>query len=107
MPSPPVNVVVELKCAWNDGVLLDMERQLYDRYLNNSDMHFGIYAVAYFSCDAWNWENDERISRGENGTTITGLKSMLSAQAVSLTSSQKAIDSVVIDARLNLIANDH
>ncbi len=106
-PASPVSVVVELKCAWNEGVLLDMERQLYDRYLKNSDMHFGIYAVAYFWCDAWNWENDHRISKGENRTAIIDLKSKLSAQAVSLTSSQKSVESMVIDARLNFSSNDH
>lgn len=101
-PASPVSVVVELKCAWNDGVLLDMERQLYDRYLKNTNMHFGIYAVAYFWCDAWNWENDGRKSKGENRNTILDLKSGLSSQARALTSSQKLVEAVVIDARLSL-----
>jgi len=100
--APPVSVVVELKCAWNEGVLLDMERQLYDRYLKNSDMHFGIYAVAHFWCDAWNWENDGRKSKSENRTAIPDLTKTLSAQAVALTSSQKLVESMVIDARLSL-----
>ena len=101
-PVAPESVVVEVKCAWNDGVLLDMERQLYDRYLKHGDMHFGIYAVAYFWCDAWNWENDGRKTKGENRTAIPDLGKNLSAQATSLTSSQKLVESMVIDARLNL-----
>jgi hypothetical protein len=101
-PAPPVSVVIEVKCAWNEGVLLDMERQLFDRYLKNSEMHFGIYAVAYFWCDVWNWENDDRKSKSENRTAISDLKKSLSDQAAALTSSQKLVESMVIDARLIL-----
>jgi hypothetical protein len=95
-----VSVVVEVKCAWNEGVLLDMARQLYERYLKNSEMHFGIYVVAYFYCDAWNWQRDARKSAGESRTAIDVLQRSLSAQAASLTSSQKLVESLVIDARL-------
>ena len=99
-PGFPVSVVVEVKCAWNEGVLLDMARQLYERYLKNSEMHFGIYAVAYFYCDAWNWQRDARKSAGESRTAIDVLRESLSTQAASLTSSQKLVESLVIDARL-------
>jgi hypothetical protein len=99
-PGLPVSVVVEVKCAWNKGVLLDMARQLYERYLKNSEMHFGIYAVAYFYCDAWNWQPDARKSAGESRTTIDVLRENLSTRAASLTSSQKLVESLVIDARL-------
>jgi hypothetical protein len=99
-PGFPVSVVVEVKCAWNEGVLLDMARQLYERYLKNSEMHFGIYVVAYFYCDAWNWQRDARKSAGESRTAIDVLQRSLSAQAASLTSSQKLVESLVIDARL-------
>jgi hypothetical protein len=54
-----------------------------------------------------NWENDHRISKGENGTAIIDLKNKLSAQAISLTSSQKSVESMVVDARLNFTSNDH
>ena len=101
-PAPPVTVVVEVKCAWNEGVLLDVERQLYERYLKNSEMHFGIYAVAYFTCNAWNWENDARKAGGESRALIADLRKSLSTQAASLTSQQKLVESIVIDARLSL-----
>ena len=99
-PGSPVSVVVEVKCAWNEGVLLNMARQLYERYLKNSEMHFGIYAVAYFYCDAWNRQPDARKSTGESRATIDVLREKLSTQAASLTSSQKLVESLVIDARL-------
>lgn len=101
-PASPVSVVIEVKCAWNDGVMLDMQRQLYERYLKSKEMHFGIYAVAYFWCDAWNWERDKRTTKGENRTPIPDLRKRLSAQAAALTNSQKLVESIIIDARLGL-----
>lgn len=101
-PGPPVSAVIEVKCAWNDGVLLDMKRQLYDRYIKNREMHFGVYAVAYYACDAWNWKNDARKAAGESRTAIADLRRSLSDQAASLTNSQKLVESIVIDARLSL-----
>jgi hypothetical protein len=98
----PVTVVVEVKCAWNPGVLLDMERQLYGRYLNNSELHFGIYAVAYFTCDAWNSAGDDRKTTGESPSSVAALRDALLTQATSLSGSQKLVESVIIDARLSL-----
>lgn len=100
-PDPKVSVVVEVKCAWNQGVMADMERQLFSRYLKNSEMHFGIYAVAYFTCKAWNWETDARKTDGESGTEIGTLRTKLSIQAASLSSVRKRVESIVIDARLS------
>ncbi len=99
-PDPKVSVVVEVKCAWNPGVTGDMERQLFDRYLKNSELRFGIYAVAYFTCKAWNWDQDARKAAGESGTEIGTLRTRLSNQAASLSHVQKRVDSIVIDARL-------
>lgn len=101
-PASPITLVIEVKCAWNDGVLLDMERQLYKRYLENSELHFGIYVVAYFTCDAWNRMGDARKIQGESRSPIDTLRSTLLAQADRLSSSQKLIRSVVIDARLTV-----
>ena len=44
-----VQVVIEVKGSWNDGLMLDMERQLRDRYLRNSNSrHWSFYVTAYF-----------------------------------------------------------
>jgi DNA methylase len=95
------SVVVEVKCAWNKGVLIDMECQLYGRYLKNSEMHFGIYVVAYFTCDAWNWENDSRRISAESSRSIDSLGANLTAQAKTLSGLQKLIQPMVLDARIN------
>ncbi len=99
-PDKPLTVVVEVKCAWNRGVLEDMERQLYARYLGNSELDFGIYVVAYFTCGSWNRKGDARRSDGASKMAIEDLRARLFSQAQKLSSSEKRIDSLIIDARL-------
>ena len=99
-PGKPVTVVVEVKCAWNPGVLEDMERQLYSRYLGNNELDFGIYVVAYFSCAGWNRPDDARRSSGASGMNIDDIGARLRSQAQTLSSTEKRLEAVVIDARL-------
>jgi hypothetical protein len=96
----PVAVVVEVKCAWNDGVLHDMDRQLYGRYLASNEFAFGIYVVAYFTCEAWNRPDDWRRGRAASGMDIGELDAKLQAQARRLSSCEKRIDALVLDARI-------
>jgi hypothetical protein len=97
-PGKSFTVVVEVKCAWNNGVLEDMEKQLYGRYLANSEYDFGIYVVAYFTCNAWNRPNDARKISGASTMKIDELKTKLCAQAKTLSSSEKRVEVLVINA---------
>jgi len=99
-PGKPVTVIVEVKCAWNLGVHEDMEQQLHLRYLSNDECDFGIYAVAYFTCGAWNRTGDNRHTSGASTVDIDELRAQLHNQAQKLSSSEKRIDSLVIDARI-------
>jgi hypothetical protein len=99
-PGKPVTVVVEVKCAWNQGVHEDMDRQLHARYLSNDTCDFGIYLVAYFTCAAWNRKGDDRVKSGASKMNVGDLRTQLAAQAKGLSTSEKRIDSIVIDARI-------
>lgn len=94
-------VVVEVKCAWNQGVLEDMEAQLHDRYLATREFDFGIYIVAYFECDAWNRPNDPRRQRAGRWASIGHLRAELDQQALRLSSAEKRIEAIVLDARIS------
>jgi len=96
----PVSVVVEVKCAWNNGVFEDMERQLYARYLRNNEYDFGIYVVGYFTCDLWNRTKDGRKLSGASRMGIGEMRGQLERQAKILSSTDKSITSIVIDARI-------
>ncbi len=39
----PIGVVIEVKGSWNDGLMRDMEGQLRDRYMKNSEYRAGLY----------------------------------------------------------------
>ncbi len=93
----PVSVVVEVKCAWNAGLLDDMEGQLYARYLQR-DYDFGIYVVAQFACAVWNKEPDWRKGASGTLTPISELQQRLDRQATSLSSQEKNLSAIVIDA---------
>jgi len=101
-PSDPVQVVVEVKGAWNSGVPKDMEQQLFDRYMKNQDLNFGIFVVAHFGSD-WNWfEPDQRRNSGKSRTSLGDLSKLLDSEAKRLSTEQKNISAFVIDARLDL-----
>lgn len=78
-----------------------MQGQLYARYLANDEYSFGIYAVAYFHCDAWNRKDDTRKTSGASRMPIADLVVQLRTQAQALSSSEKHIEAIVIDARIN------
>jgi hypothetical protein len=100
-PAERVSVVVEVKCAWNADVFVDMEQQLFDRYLKNTEMHFGVYLVAYFSCPAWRWPTeDHRKSSGASSKPIEEVRQNLSTQAAALSTETKRVSAFVLDARL-------
>jgi hypothetical protein len=96
----PVSVVVEVKGAWNDGVLTDMDAQLCKRYLQGDQHNFGIYVVGYFTCQAWNRLEDGRRKSGASNMDILVLEARLREQAKSLSSQQRRVEAVVLDARL-------
>jgi hypothetical protein len=79
-----------------------MDRQLYSRYLATSEFEFGIYIVAYFTCEAWNRTKDSRKRSSASTLDIRDLEAKLHAQAKLLSSCEKRVDALVIDARLGI-----
>ncbi len=98
--AKPVSVVIEVKCAWNQGIYKDMEAQLFDRYLGNQGQNFGIYAVAYFTCDTWNRTSDHRKTSNGSKDDIETLRAKLREQATKLSIGDKSVASFVIDGRI-------
>jgi hypothetical protein len=93
-----ISVVVDVKCTWNDGLLTDMQGQLRDRYLKNSNCRTGIYVAAHFSAQSWD-ESDYRRGKSDAWETRR-LRSLLEEQAKELSGSV-LIRSFVLDVRLD------
>jgi hypothetical protein len=56
-------VVVEVKGAWNDGLLSDQRNQLAVRYLPESGSDTGIYVVGWYPVDLWTATPDQRRTK--------------------------------------------
>ncbi len=96
-----VQVVIEVKGSWNDGLMLDMERQLRDRYLRNSNSRTGLYVTAYFKATTWLQSDHRRVKSAAR--EIDQLREQLSRQAQVLSGSV-TIRSFVLDASLDSTA---
>jgi hypothetical protein len=90
-------VIVEVKRALNRGLFEDMEQQLYARYLQR-DFNFGIYLVAQFACPVWNQGSDWRRNAPGVQTSILELQRRLDEQTALLSSQEKKLSAIVIDA---------
>lgn len=98
--GPCVSVIVEVKCAWNKDLFEDMKQQLYGRYLQR-DFDFGIYLVAQFACSVWNREPDWRKDAAGTRIPIPELQLRLDEQAGQLSTQEKKVSAIVIDAGMN------
>ena len=93
-----ISLIIEVKGSWNDGLMIDMERQLRDRYMKNNNCRIGVYVVAHFSAERWIATDDRRAkSRTHN---IEELRAQLGKQAREFSGSV-LIRSYVLDASLD------
>jgi hypothetical protein len=103
-----IECVVEIKGCFNSGLTTAMETQLVEDYLRNGRPPVGIYLVVWFDKESWNDPGDQRrkaktLERFEKAklNTIDDLRKLLEGQAMSLTSSDYRVVSVVLDASLS------
>lgn len=94
----PIGVVIEVKGSWNDGLMGDMESQLRDRYMKNSEYRGGLYVVAHFKANQW-IASDGRRSKSD-AIDISKLRQYLTNQAAKF-SGGVLIRSFVLDASLD------
>jgi hypothetical protein len=94
----PISLIIEVKGSWNDGLMIDMERQLRDRYIKNNDCRIGVYIVAYFRAERWIATDNRRLK--SNAWNIDELRAQLANQAAALSGSV-AIRSFVLDVSLD------
>ena len=81
-------VVVEVKGAWNDGLLSDQRNQLAVRYLPESGSDTGIYVVGWYPVDQWTATPDQRRTKARQ-LVREDLERALAEQAKAITSELK------------------
>ncbi|MBD0403649.1 hypothetical protein [Flammeovirga sp. EKP202] len=90
-----IEVIIEIKGSWNEGVNTSMETQLKDRYLETSNCKHGIYLVGWFNCDAL----VSHSNKTEKSTLIEA-KTFYNEEADKLSNDNKLIKSFVLDCSL-------
>jgi hypothetical protein len=81
-------VVVEVKGAWNDGLLSDQRNQLAERYLPESSSDTGIYVVGWYPVDLWTAAQDGRRTKARR-LVRADVERALAEQAVNIISELK------------------
>lgn len=76
-----------------------MGAQLRDRYLKDNACKNGIYLVGWFSCDAWNKEDDLRKGRCPK-MTLEVVREEFKRQAAELSKDGYLIQSCALDLSL-------
>lgn len=95
-----VQVIIEVKGCWHRELKTAMKTQLLDRYLAKNDCQHGIYLAGWFLCDAWTGKNPPRTA--VKFSTRERLAQFLAKQARSLSSNEKQLHAMVLDARIEL-----
>jgi hypothetical protein len=81
-------VVVEVKGAWNDGLLSDQRNQLAVRYLPESSSDTGIYVVGWYPVALWTAAPDRRRTKARR-LVREDVERALAEQAVKIISELK------------------
>jgi hypothetical protein len=95
-----VQVIVEVKGCWHRELKQAMKSQLLESYLAKNDCQYGIYLVGWFLCAAWTGKSPSRSA--VKFPTMESANQFLVKQARALSSSEKQLHAVLLDARIEL-----
>ena len=98
-PGEDLHVVVEVKGSWNAAVFGAMKYQLVQRYLRTKRSAAGLYAVGFYSCDAWH-KSDARKAKSNSHGDLASMREYLERQAAQLGTQSQPVRAVVVDCRL-------
>ncbi len=90
-----IEMVIEVKGRWNAGLKVSMETQLVARYMTDNSVSQGIYVVGWF--DSSGWDPDDSRSKKHRNMSLAQAKDFFASQAISLTSTGRNVQSVVLD----------
>jgi hypothetical protein len=98
VPPQRLLVIVENKGCWNPGVLTDIEAQLADTYLAQTQSRAGVYVVFRFDCVAVGSRRRCSTCRDHD---YDQLLSDLQRRAERLSTTERSVQVMVFDARLS------
>jgi hypothetical protein len=93
-----LSMVIEVKGCWNAKLMVDMEKQLRDRYLKDSPCRHGLYLVGWFLCPQWDADDRRRSQVPRRGRDA--LLEALGTQARQLSGEEILLSAFVLNAAL-------
>jgi hypothetical protein len=77
-------VVIEVKGAWNRGLMTEQGDQLAHRYLSEVQTSHGIYIVGWYPLELWTYSEGRERARYRDASRVNlpELKEQLASQAV-------------------------
>jgi len=91
-----VTVIVEVKGSWHAELLTAMKSQLCVYLASNHRCNHGIYLAGWFLCNRWA-KDDPRKSRSARHGDMASLSTLLSDQAMGLSSAERTLRAFVLD----------
>jgi len=93
-----LSAIVEVKGCWNKDLMIAMQTQLRDRYLQDNPSPFGLYLVGWFMCPQWN-PNDYR-KHDIPQLTLEDARGHFGLQAATLSSGEVHLKAFVLNTAL-------
>ncbi len=93
-----ITVIIEVKGCWNADLKTEMEEQLAERYVADSDSRHGLYLVGWFRCDAWDTRDYRRADTPK--WSLQQAREHFQVQAEKLSQGGVLIRPFVLDAAL-------
>ena len=93
-----VTVIIEVKGCWNPDLDTAMQTQLVERYMKDTECHYGIYLVGWFACLQWD-PTDPRQGKTPK-ISIEDARRQFQDQAAKLSGKGQSVLSVVLNVAL-------
>jgi len=92
------SAIVEVKGCWNKDLMIAMQTQLRDRYLQDNPSPFGLYLVGWFMCPQWDLDDYRKHDTPQ--LTLDDARAHFELQAATLSSGEVLLRAFVLDTAL-------
>jgi hypothetical protein len=98
-----ITAIIEVKGCWNEGLNSDMQDQLVNRYLEESQCRHGLYLIGWYFCPQWDEEHYQKknaLRYTQEFRDIDTAQGHFDEQALALSQNDKQIRAFVMNTAL-------
>lgn len=93
-----LTVIIESKGCWHQRLHKDMQAQLAERYLRDTEYRHGLYLVGWFICPQWDTDDPRQVSAARRDLAMT--RKRLEIQASKLSQGDLHVRPVILNTAL-------